>query len=109
MPDDTQPIPGGLLTQLRQRYPSGKTRARLNAAIREEIIGGHELLDAMELLHRLSAKLTRRSAASHAHQAHYAERLALTRTAAGTLGEIRNIMVGDLIARYHRQHDDPEA
>lgn len=52
------------IDEFRERYGrSKKNRQRYNAAIRAEMVGGDDLLDAMELVNRLMTRLRERGLA----------------------------------------------
>lgn len=50
------------IRDLRAKYGASlKGRAAVNAAIRAELVGGEDCLDALELLHRLTTRLRERN------------------------------------------------
>lgn len=51
------------LRKLRDKYGDGKPRQVINRAIRAEMVGGDNLLDAMELVARLADRLKDRDLA----------------------------------------------
>lgn len=84
--------------QDRYRSPGAKNVRRDEAvrrAIRAELVGGEDLLEAMQLVHRLRTRLQGKQL-DGIHEAKAAET---------ALAELRNIFAGEILRRYESKED----
>jgi hypothetical protein len=85
------------LYDLKQKY-NGKTNSAFNAAVRAELIGGAELLDAIHAVHALHAELAQTSS-RHAERADYTLQL---------LRRAQRKMRDEIARRYEIGNQDDE-
>lgn len=80
------------LRDIKEKYGKNDQRQATNAAIRAELVGGDDLLDALPLVHRLAVRLKERELAGQEEAWEALD--ALTR--------LRDLQVDIIMQRYNR-------
>lgn len=78
------------IRDLREKYGKGKGREVVNRAIRAELVGGDDCLDALQLMHRLTTRLKDRQIAGAAD----------AQLALDAVRRISEIMAAEIAKRY---------
>ena len=78
------------IRELREKYGKSKVRQVFNAAIRAELVGGDDLLDAMPLVDRLTIRLKERDLAGQTE----------AQAALDALRDLREVMAAVIAKRW---------